>query len=265
MTAPAPMTRWSRSSAAPASSAGTWCARWPSATIASASRCAGPTSPATCSRSAGSARSMPCRPMCATLPSVEAAARDAHVVINLVGILFERGRQRFDAVQAYGAEQVALAANAHGARMIHVSAIGADENSTSAYARAKAEASKRCWRPALDRDHAALDRVRAGGRFLQQVCRDGANVAGAAADRRRAYPIPAGVRRRRRRGDRRCGRRQGARRRDLRTRRPRGACLQGTDGIRARNDRAQPASHAAAVPARQIAGDASCNICRSRC
>ena len=31
-------------------------------------------------------------------------------VVNLVGILFERGRQRFDAVQAFGAEQVALAA-----------------------------------------------------------------------------------------------------------------------------------------------------------
>ena len=35
--------------------------------------------------------------------------RDADVVINLVGILFERGRQRFDAVQAFGAEPVALA------------------------------------------------------------------------------------------------------------------------------------------------------------
>ncbi len=32
--------------------------------------------------------------------SVMAAARDASVVINLVGILFERGRQRFEAVQA---------------------------------------------------------------------------------------------------------------------------------------------------------------------
>lgn len=70
--------------------------------------------------------------------SVEAAARDADVVINLVGILFERGRQRFPAVQAFGAEQVALAAAAHGARMIQVSAIGADDRSTSAYARAKA-------------------------------------------------------------------------------------------------------------------------------
>jgi NADH dehydrogenase len=70
--------------------------------------------------------------------SVDAAARDADVVINLVGILFERGRQRFDAVQAFGAEQVALAAAAHGARMIHVSAIGADEHSAADYARTKA-------------------------------------------------------------------------------------------------------------------------------
>ena len=71
-------------------------------------------------------------------PSVDAAARDAQVLINLVGILFERGRQRFDTVQAYGAEQVALAASAHGARLVHVSAIGADEHSSSHYARSKA-------------------------------------------------------------------------------------------------------------------------------
>ncbi len=74
--------------------------------------------------------------------SVEAAARDAHVVVNLVGILFERGRQRFDAVHAYGAEQVALAAHAHGASLVHVSAIGADENSRSEYAQTKAKAEK---------------------------------------------------------------------------------------------------------------------------
>src|ERR671931_2699484 len=67
--------------------------------------------------------------------SVEAAARGADVVINLVGILFERGRQTFDTVQTYGAEQAALAASAHGARMIQVSAIGADEHSASGYAR----------------------------------------------------------------------------------------------------------------------------------
>ena len=73
-------------------------------------------------------------------PSVEMAARDAQVLVNLVGILFERGRQRFDAVHAYGAEQVALAANAHAARMVHVSAIVADPNSSSVYGRSKSNA-----------------------------------------------------------------------------------------------------------------------------
>jgi uncharacterized protein YbjT (DUF2867 family) len=70
--------------------------------------------------------------------SVEAAARDADVLVNLVGILFERGRQGFDAVQAFGAEAVALAAAAFGTRLVHVSAIGADEKAASHYARSKA-------------------------------------------------------------------------------------------------------------------------------
>src|SRR5215203_7067161 len=42
--------------------------------------------------------------------SVEAAVRDAHVAINLVGILAEGGAQTFDAVQASGAGAVAKAA-----------------------------------------------------------------------------------------------------------------------------------------------------------
>src|SRR6478736_6938073 len=70
--------------------------------------------------------------------SVDAAMRDTHVAINLVGILQEGGAQTFDAVQAAGAGVVAKAAQAVGARMVHVSAIGADENSPSRYARAKA-------------------------------------------------------------------------------------------------------------------------------
>src|ERR1700712_3672020 len=61
--------------------------------------------------------------------SVEAAMRDSHIAINLVGILAEGGAQTFDAVQGAGAGAVAKAANAAGARMVHVSAIGADENS----------------------------------------------------------------------------------------------------------------------------------------
>jgi NADH dehydrogenase len=70
--------------------------------------------------------------------SVEAAMRDSHVAINLVGILAEGGAQTFDAVQARGAGAIATAASAAGARMVHVSAIGADEHSPSHYARAKA-------------------------------------------------------------------------------------------------------------------------------
>jgi len=74
--------------------------------------------------------------------SVEAAMRDSHVAINLVGILTEGGGQTFDAVQGKGAATVAQAASRVGARMVHVSALGADENSPSRYARAKAAGEK---------------------------------------------------------------------------------------------------------------------------
>ncbi len=70
--------------------------------------------------------------------SVQAAARGASVVVNLVGILAQSGAQTFDAVQDKGAEAVARAAAEIGARMVHVSAIGADADSASSYARTKA-------------------------------------------------------------------------------------------------------------------------------
>ncbi|HLH88080.1 MAG TPA: complex I NDUFA9 subunit family protein [Xanthobacteraceae bacterium] len=70
--------------------------------------------------------------------SVAAAVRDADAVVNLVGILFQKGRQRFDAIQREGAETVARAAALHGARLVHMSAIGADPESGSLYARTKA-------------------------------------------------------------------------------------------------------------------------------
>ena len=74
--------------------------------------------------------------------SIEAALRDSQIVINLVGILAEGGAQSFDAVQAKGAETIAKAASAVSARMVHVSAIGADQNSLSGYGRSKAAGEK---------------------------------------------------------------------------------------------------------------------------
>ena len=71
--------------------------------------------------------------------SLLAAADGADAVVNLVGILFPTGKQTFKAVQDEGARHVAEAARKAGARaFVHVSAIGADANSPSVYARSKA-------------------------------------------------------------------------------------------------------------------------------
>ena len=70
-----------------------------------------------------------------------AAAFDgAAAGVNLVGILAETGKQRFDAVQAEGAGRAARAAAAAGVRhYVQVSAIGADTASPVPYARSKAQ------------------------------------------------------------------------------------------------------------------------------
>ncbi|MGL4965038.1 MAG: complex I NDUFA9 subunit family protein [Inquilinus sp.] len=71
--------------------------------------------------------------------SVAAAVAGADAVVNLVGILFERGKQRFDSIHGEAAGRVARAAAAAGAsRFVQISAIGASANSPSAYARTKA-------------------------------------------------------------------------------------------------------------------------------
>ncbi len=70
--------------------------------------------------------------------SVDRAAEGASVLVNLVGILYESGAQRFDAVQAAGADAVAQAAKREGARLVQMSAIGADPDSASNYGRTKA-------------------------------------------------------------------------------------------------------------------------------
>lgn len=76
--------------------------------------------------------------------SVGRALEGADLAINLVGVLTESGRQTFAALQAEGAARIARRAKAVGiSRVIHVSAIGADPASPSAYARAKAAGESR--------------------------------------------------------------------------------------------------------------------------
>ena len=72
--------------------------------------------------------------------SVAAAMAGADAVVNCVGVLSERGRNGFDAVQAEGAGRIARLAAATGiTQLVHLSAIGADAESNSDYARTKAE------------------------------------------------------------------------------------------------------------------------------
>ncbi|MHA6299605.1 complex I NDUFA9 subunit family protein [Devosia sp. CAU 1758] len=71
--------------------------------------------------------------------SVRRAAAGSDVVINLVGIGHQGGKQRFDAVHVEGAAAVARAAKATGATaLVHVSALGVDKaTEVSAYAASK--------------------------------------------------------------------------------------------------------------------------------
>jgi len=71
--------------------------------------------------------------------SVASVTQGADAVINCVGVLAEVGKNTFEAVQAEGAERIARTAAQLGVpQMLHVSAIGADTNADSAYARTKA-------------------------------------------------------------------------------------------------------------------------------
>jgi len=72
--------------------------------------------------------------------SVERALQGATSVVNLVGILYQSGRQTFQSVQADGAQTIAMAAaKARIDRFVQISAIGASSTSPSRYARAKAD------------------------------------------------------------------------------------------------------------------------------
>ena len=75
--------------------------------------------------------------------SVKTALMGADATVNLVGIMHESGKQTFEAVQAEGARRIARAAAEAGiSALVHISAIGADEESASSYGRSKAAGEK---------------------------------------------------------------------------------------------------------------------------
>jgi NADH dehydrogenase len=97
-------------------------------------------------------RSLPRARNLTVLPTVELMAGDPHdektlegafegmdAVVNLVGVLHERGRQSFTAVHAELPRKVAQACRASGVQhLVHVSALGASEKAPSRYLRSKA-------------------------------------------------------------------------------------------------------------------------------
>ena len=71
--------------------------------------------------------------------TIQAACEDADTVINLVGLLYESGKQTFHKVHEFGARVTGRAAAEAGAQhVVHLSAIGADPDSPAEYGRTKA-------------------------------------------------------------------------------------------------------------------------------
>jgi len=75
---------------------------------------------------------------------LDEAVKGASCVINLVGLLFERGPQTFAAGHVHGTEHLLAACERAGVKQyLHMSALGSDLGSQSSYARTKAEAEQR--------------------------------------------------------------------------------------------------------------------------
>ena len=73
------------------------------------------------------------------IPPLPVAVAGASAVVNLVGILYQRGARTFERIHVEGAATVAKAAAAAGAkRFVQMSAIGADPDSLAEYGRTKA-------------------------------------------------------------------------------------------------------------------------------
>jgi len=82
--------------------------------------------------------------------SIERAVEGSDAVVNLVALLFESGKQTFEALHVTGSETIAKACvKANINNLVHISALGADINSASDYARTKGEGE------ALIREHVA--------------------------------------------------------------------------------------------------------------
>ncbi|PLS22726.1 complex I NDUFA9 subunit family protein [Neptunicoccus cionae] len=72
--------------------------------------------------------------------SVAHVIANSDAVVNCVSVLQEHGKQTFEALNVEGAARIAKACAAAGvARLVHISALGADADSDSASARSKAE------------------------------------------------------------------------------------------------------------------------------
>lgn len=72
--------------------------------------------------------------------SIERAIQGADVVINLVGILYEKGTQTFEALHVEGARLIAKKSSEIGVQtLLHMSALGAHLKSRSRYASTKAK------------------------------------------------------------------------------------------------------------------------------
>ncbi|MCU0838842.1 MAG: complex I NDUFA9 subunit family protein [Rhodospirillales bacterium] len=92
-------------------------------------------------------------------PTVAAAVVGADAVVNLVGILYEKGRRTFQRLHVDGAANVARAAREAGAqRLVQMSALGADAASPARYARTKA-AGEDAAKAEFPGQFAALSRV----------------------------------------------------------------------------------------------------------
>ena len=258
-------TRWSRFSEDPAFSAAAWSGRWPSAITGSGSRCGGRNWPGICSRSARSARSTPCRPICATRPRSRPRCGIPTSPSTWSASWPRAAPRPSTRCRAQGAGAIAGAANAAGARMVHVSAIGADENSPSRYGRSKAAGEKAVLaavpsatilRPSVvfGPEDQFTNRFAGLATISPVLPLIGGGVTKTAA----------GLCRRRRDRGGGCRRRQDEARRDVRTRRSGSADHARGDRNHSRHHRTPAHAGVAAVRARQIARRCSCSSRRGR-